>query len=552
MATVKQKLQSQVVFGGRIDPSWSKSVTGMQRGVETLTKRSADLTKEQAKLAAKIKAGTLAGKNVSKLQQSYEKVGRQIRETTEEQNKLNRSLKRAEGLSRWRGRLAKAGKGTLRGGYGMGSSIVKWGSAGLIAGVASAAASPIMMMQQTAEQAGLARSYGVGIDTYKAWDGIGRLAGLNAENVGDLFEEYRNKVSDYKQDPTSGALYDSLPELGFKAGAFVGMNNQQQGEAIIERLLKMKDEQRAAGIADAIFGGEGNKLLTAIRATGKSFSDLEKEQRRYNSLTKAGADGAIAGNSALYNLWDALESGAAEVSGLLGAELAPEINNVAGKLGDWFKNGGIEKIKSIFTDDIVPGMKAFGSGLVLVSKVIYAVAKRLAWVIPDEADTKKGILSALARGDVNLARATAKGTGQEEWLENTLKDNPNLPAELKDRYIKQDGYFFADKEAKTEYDKRLSELSDDTEKTGLLDEIKTLLNPVPATDPRIMLKNVIAASSPGAGGGNMLKQDIRQEFNILQQPGEKPDALAGRIADTSRKSDPFNGNNVLADMPGGW
>lgn len=45
-------------------------------------------------------------------------------------------------------------------------------------------------------------------------------------------------------------------------------NNQEQVEFIFDRLLEVKNEQVAAGMADALFGGEANKILTSMRLSG--------------------------------------------------------------------------------------------------------------------------------------------------------------------------------------------------------------------------------------------------------------------------------------------
>lgn len=96
-------------------------------------------------------------------------------------------------------------------------------------------------------------------------------------------------------------------------------------------------------MADALFGGEANKILTWMRLSGKTYRELISEQKRYNLVTKAGADGAVQGHMALSNLSNVLSSSIDEISGQLGKELAPHIQQVTDDLAAWFKYGGLEK-----------------------------------------------------------------------------------------------------------------------------------------------------------------------------------------------------------------
>lgn len=549
MATVGQNLQANIRFGGNIDPSWSKSTEGLKQGLNGISRSSAKLTTQQEKLAKKIKEGVLAGKDVSELQKHYEKLSRQIKRAADEQDDLNRALTRAERMDRWRGRAGAAG----RRGLGMMGGIARWGSAGLIAGAAGALASPIALNQETAEQAGLARSYGVDIGTYKSWDGIGKQAGLNGENVGDLFEEYKNKVSDYMQDPTTGALHDALPVLGFKAGDLAGMNNQQQGEEVIKRLMNMKDEQRSAGLADAIFGGEGNKLLTFMRLSGKSYAELMDEQHRYNMVTQQGADGAVEGNMAFNNLWTVLTTGAQEIAGVIGGELSPKIREVSDDLAAWFKGGGIEKIKTTLMEDIYPAVASFIKGTILVGKVIYAVAEKLSWLVPSEGDSKKTVLKTLGQmGSVDMAREVAKKAGVQPWLEDQLKANPNLKDEMVKDYTSSQGLFGTDSDKwNAKVDSKFKQMggSEGGDLSLSPDSLKAIMNP--SHEPS--LHDALQGTGGMAGRSSMqLNQDNKTTIEVYQQPGETPDALAQRIAEANKSQDMYNGHNILGDMAEGW
>ncbi|PKA32549.1 hypothetical protein CWR41_22775 [Cedecea lapagei] len=65
-------------------------------------------------------------------------------------------------------------------------------------GIAAAGSAAIALNAHTAEQTGMARSYGVSTNTFRAWDGIGKQMGLEGESLGDLAEELANKVGEIK------------------------------------------------------------------------------------------------------------------------------------------------------------------------------------------------------------------------------------------------------------------------------------------------------------------------------------------------------------------
>ncbi|HFF3278573.1 TPA: hypothetical protein ACGCK0_005286, partial [Escherichia coli] len=176
-----------------------------------------------------------------------------------------------ERLERWKGRAGTV----LKTGFGL--------SVGSGLTLAAGTAAVLNRNTETAERAGIARSYGVDYETYASWDSLARLMGLNGENIGDLFEEYRNKVFDDDNGATDkGAIQEVFGKLGLKAGVMTGKSNQEQVEFLFDRLLQVENEQVAAGMADALFGGEANKILTWMRLSGKTYRELISEQKRYN------------------------------------------------------------------------------------------------------------------------------------------------------------------------------------------------------------------------------------------------------------------------------
>ncbi|KLF82388.1 hypothetical protein YA43_13005 [Enterobacter hormaechei subsp. steigerwaltii] len=445
MAGLSQNLKAVITFGGSVDSSWSRSANSLQKSLKDVGKQSEKLTKDQAKLAAEIKRAKLAGQSLGDLKRRYSDVSREIRKTESEQQKLNQQMQKAQRLAAFKG----AGKGLFRRGLGMAGQLggmvapgLAIGGGGVVASALGTLIAPAATNAETARRAGVAKSYGVDIPTFDAWDTLAKQYDMNGENIGDLFEEYLHKAGEYKQNGKQGSLQDAFETLGFKAGDFAGLSDMAQFEKIVERALSMQDESKASFALDSLFGGEASKLLMLLKQSGKSYRDLMDEQRRYNLVTKEGAEGAMEGNRAITSLRTVFSSAVAEISGQLGNELAPDIRRLTDDMAEWFKGGGIKRIVSFLRNDLYPGVLTFGQGIVFVGKVAYALAKKLSWLLPDERSDQRDVLKSLAMtGSVDMARMTAQRNGQGEWFEQQLKEKPDLPDDVKKSYRDTRGFF---------------------------------------------------------------------------------------------------------------
>lgn len=527
MATVGDNLKANIRIGGTIDPSWKKSVDGLKHGLSGATQEVARLTRQQDVLKRKIQAGVLAGQDITDLRKQYEKLGKKIHDATGEQDKFNRKLARAERLERWKGRAGTI----LKTGFGL--------SVGSGLTLAAGTAAVLNRNTETAERAGIARSYGVDYETYASWDSLARLMGLNGENIGDLFEEYRNKVFDDDNGATDkGAIQEVFGKLGLKAGVMAGKSNQEQVEFLFDRLLQVENEQVAAGMADALFGGEANKILTWMRLSGKTYRELISEQKRYNLVTKAGADGAVQGHVALSNLRNVLSSSIDEISGQLGNELAPHIQQVTDDLAAWFKNGGLEKIRAFIRDDALPALIDMAAWMWKFGKVLAGITqKAIEWGLADDPrQDRREVLEYLAKmGSPELARAVAQKNGQGEWFDELLRQNPDLTKQVVQAYKDTRGYLPWNHDDK-KFDAFLDPLlgpKEEPDFKAIKEKSRTYIDGLHAADPGQGNSDPLSALqyTPGSVSQVEVKPtyQIRAEFNITQKPGEDAGQLADRV-----------------------
>ncbi|HAI2189586.1 hypothetical protein [Escherichia coli] len=527
MATVGDNLKANIRIGGTIDPSWKKSVDGLKHGLSGATQEVARLTRQQDVLKRKIQAGVLAGQDITELRKQYEKLGKKIHDATGEQDKFNRKLARAERLERWKGRAGTVLKTGL--GLSVGSGLT----------LAAGTTAVLNRNTETAERAGIARSYGVDYETYAAWDSLARLMGLNGENIGDLFEEYRNKVFDDDNGATDkGAIQEVFGKLGLKAGVMAGKSNQEQVEFLFDRLLQVENEQVAAGMADALFGGEANKILTWMRLSGKTYRELISEQKRYNLVTKAGADGAVQGHMALSNLSNVLSSSIDEISGQLGKELAPHIQQVTDDLAAWFKYGGLEKIRAFIRDDALPALIDMAAWMWKFGKVLAGITqKAIEWGLADDPrEDRREVLEYLAKmGAPELARAVAQKNGQGEWFDELLRQNPDLTKQVVQAYKDTRGYLPWNHDDK-KFDAFLDPLlgpKEEPDFKAIKEKSRTYIDGLHAADSGQGNSDPLSALqyTPGSISQVEVKPtyQIRAEFNITQKPGEDAGQLADRV-----------------------
>ncbi len=528
MATVGDNLKANIRIGGTIDPSWKNSVEGLKKGLSGATQEVARLTRQQDVLKRKIQAGVLAGRDVAGLRKQYDQLGQKIQDASGEQDKFNRRLARAERLARWKGLAGTVLK------TGLGLSV----GAGLT--LAAGTAAVLNRNTETAERAGIARSYGVDYETYAAWDSLARLMGLNGENIGDLFEEYQNKVFDDNNGATDkGAIQEVFGALGLQAGVMAGKSNQEQVEFLFDRLLQVKNEQVAAGMADALFGGEANKILTWMRLSGKTYRELISEQKRYNLVTKEGANGAVQGHMALSNLRNVISSSIDEISGQLGNDLAPHIQRVTDDLAAWFKEGGLEKIQKFIRDDALPVLIDVAAWTWKFGKVLASLTQRaIEWgLLIDPREARAEVLRALPDMGLDYARGLAEKKGQGEWFDELLRENPELPARAAQVREESRRPFAWLRGGKSDLFENFIEpfLKPDKEPDfkAMKEKSRAYIDGLPATGQGQENPDRLSALryTPGSISRVEVKPtyQIRAEFNITQNSGEDAGQLADRV-----------------------
>ena len=315
---VTQNLKTVVTLGGTVDSSFSKIGSAFSESMGKATKTVKELEREQGKLTREIRKSKLAGADVSLLTHRYRQLGQELDDAKGKADAFDRASNVGK---KFRG-IATAGATAVGSIWATGTAL-----AGLIT----------ITNDNTASITGMAQAYDMSIERFKAWSGVAQQAGLEGENVGDLVEELTNKFGEFKALGEQSSVADVFGALGIEQSMMDGMAAADQFEFIMKRLENVSDKQEAASLADMLFGGEGNKLVTYIRNTGQSLDSLLNKQRSFNLLSQKGADGAVAYGNAFRNLTSVVQSAWQEISGIVGGEMAKDIETLATDIGKYVR-----------------------------------------------------------------------------------------------------------------------------------------------------------------------------------------------------------------------
>ncbi|MEZ9525728.1 phage tail tape measure protein [Enterovibrio norvegicus] len=349
-----QNLKTVVTLGGTVDSSFGSITSSFNKSMGKATKTVKELEREQGKLTKQIRKSKLAGADVSLLTRRYEQLGNELDEAS-------RKAKAFDSASSIGGRLR---------GIGTASAVAV---GGIVATTTAMGGLVTMTNENTAVMAGMASSYDMSIEKFKAWDGIAQKAGLSGEHVGDMIEELRNKYGEFKALGEQSSVSDVFGALGIDSSMMDGMAAAEQFEFIMKRLESVTDKDQAASLSDMLFGGEANKVSTYIRNTGKSLNELLQEQRQFNLLTDEGANGAIAYGHSFKNLSSVIGTAWQEISGIVGGEMAGDMDRLTSSISTFVRENKVQVVSTVKA--MVYGAKDFAVGVYNVGSAVNDVVQ---------------------------------------------------------------------------------------------------------------------------------------------------------------------------------
>ena len=175
----------------------------------------------------------------------------------------------------------------------------------------------------------LSQSLGMDIERLQEWQGAARTAGVDAEEVGNIFRDMNDYITDAVRFD-SGPLKEIAAQLGISLTDVNGA--ARNSEAV---LLDLADAFQAVGSQEAT--GYGMQLsfdpgMIALLQQGRdALEELFREQRELGIYTKQDAEIAKTFNRELGDLWQSMKAGSAIVLRMI----VPAMT----KMIDWIERG---------------------------------------------------------------------------------------------------------------------------------------------------------------------------------------------------------------------
>ena len=160
-----------------------------------------------------------------------------------------------------------------------------------LASVGVAAGTLTAINQATTETDTLARAVGSTGLRVEALAGALKGAGFETDNVIDLFEEMNNKLGESASLEEITSVTEALTGLGLEFENIRDLSPEEQFQTIADAALAMEDAQQAASLADILFGGQANKLISILRQQGGTVEEIIAAQSRYIFKTKQAVAG---------------------------------------------------------------------------------------------------------------------------------------------------------------------------------------------------------------------------------------------------------------------
>lgn len=226
----------------------------------------------------------------------------------------------------------------------------------------------------------MSKAMGVSALSARAAESMLKPMGMTWENYTDLIEELGNKMGELKNAKEMKKLQEAIGFTTLDMKKLMNLKPEEQFTRIMDSLAKMKDTQKAQFIADEIFGGEGNKFISALKARGLTFTDLIENYKKYNFYSKEGEKATAAFNNAMGPLTTVASSAKSQIAALTGGALVPYIQ----KATEWAAankeliNSKIEQFAKGLADSLVWVVVNFSEIVTWVKRVAIGIGIFLA------------------------------------------------------------------------------------------------------------------------------------------------------------------------------
>lgn len=366
------------------------------------------------------------------------RLGVNVDNIAEAEQRLRRQIERNNSALQNRERIGRAGQTARQVGRTAGQGLM---SAGLLGGTTFGASMVAITAtnRMTAEQANLADAVGLSRKQLAIWSGIVEQAGFDADTVVDMVKELNNKFGESKglYEQTT-AVTEALSILRLDFEKLKHLKPDQQFQAILEAAQRIGG-QEAVAAADMLLGSEANEIIGYLNSLNVPINQLFSRFEKLYIGSEQGLSGAKTFSVAWGELTFTLGKALQDLTGVIGAELAPKMQQWAESMANAFKSNR-DKITE-FATTIGSTLAQLGSGLVSLAAnlpVIIQAMTRLSnlvlkWFGDGQDDNKKSGSFSGWFGDYEKEQNN-KPSQRSTATSNALKDAMQKTSTVYSRY----------------------------------------------------------------------------------------------------------------------
>lgn len=286
------------------------------------------------KISTTVETVDRVSKPMRKITDNVERSGSRMERTFK---KLRRS---AEGL---RGMLDKSGIMGGGGGFGGGGMFGRMGKmggpAGLVAGLASLpislSAATAGLTRTTARAEALSLALNMDATPLKALAHEVQLLGFDFDHVNDLADEFFIKLGDKVDGEFTPQILEVADAIGLTVDELEKLSKTDPTTAfttISDMILALDNAVDARSNADKLFGGEGSRIIGALKAQGLTVEEVTKRYQRLSVMTEQNRKDILA----FHREWDDLTAASASrmqrMLSVAARNLTPAISNLTATL----------------------------------------------------------------------------------------------------------------------------------------------------------------------------------------------------------------------------
>lgn len=363
-----KRLNAVVTIGGAVAGSLKSAAKGVKGQLGDISKSIRETQKRQALLSKSIDTFGRQGKDVSRMREEYARLGAEVERLRRRQDALKR-FQDAD-LSGSFGRMRQQVGGLVR-------------RAALLG---TAAAGGIFALAKSTADAGNAavdhaEKLGIHVERLQELRYAGERAGVSTQNFDLALQRMTRRVSDAARG--NGPAVKALDELGLSAAALASMTPDEMLNHVADAMADVENQSDRVRLAFALFDSGGVGLVNMLADGSAGLRQLSEEARATgNVLNELAIRDAKAFGDQLTDMTWTVRG----LKNTLGAELMPVVTQVMGRFSGYLREnrGEVERFAVQFAGVVeraVPAMTQLAESGVKFVTVVASITAAVAGMV---------------------------------------------------------------------------------------------------------------------------------------------------------------------------